>query len=183
VSPLPVAVDLGDGAFLRKLRIEDLDPVWGLIQAERERIGVWMPWVEVTRTIDDQREWLEAVVRDERNLDGLGIFVEGRYVGGVGITMDAFRIAGDIGYWVGAEHEGRGLVTAAVRALIDIGFRDLGLHRIVIRAGVENRRSRAIPERLGFTREGVARGEGKGSGGFYDLVVYSLLEDEWPAKA
>jgi ribosomal-protein-serine acetyltransferase len=181
VSPLPV--DLGDGGLLRKLRIEDLGPVWDLIQAERERIGVWMPWVEATRTIDDQREWLEGVVRDERNLDGLGIFVEGRYVGGAGMVMDAFRIAGDIGYWIGAEHEGRGLVSRAVRAMIDIGFRDLGLHRIVIRAGERNHRSRAIPERLGFTREGVARGEGRGFGGFYDLVVYSVLEDEWAPEA
>lgn len=181
MSPLPV--DLGEGALLRKLLIEDLDPVWGLIQTERERIGAWMPWVEATRTIDDQREWLEGVIRDERNLDGLGIFVEGSYVGGIGMVMDAFRIAGDIGYWIGGEHEGRGLVSRAVRAMIDIGFRDLGLHRIVIRAGEENHRSRAIPERLGFTREGVARGEGRGSGGFYDLVVYSVLEDEWPPKA
>jgi ribosomal-protein-serine acetyltransferase len=67
-----------------------------------------------------------------------------------------------------------------VQALIDVGFTELGLHRIEIRAGVENVRSRAIPERLGFTREGVLRGEGRGSGGFYDLVVYGLLEDEWP---
>ncbi len=52
----------------------------------------------------------------------------------------------------------------------------------MIRAGVENERSRAIPERLGFTEEGVARGEGRGSQGFYDLVVYGLLEDEWPTR-
>jgi ribosomal-protein-serine acetyltransferase len=49
----------------------------------------------------------------------------------------------------------------------------------VIRAGVENARSRAIPERLGFTYEGVAREEGRGSGGFYDLAVYGLLDREW----
>ena len=79
----------------------------GLIQTERERIGAWIPWVEATRTIDDQREWLEGVIQDERNLDGLGIFVEGSYVGGVGMLMDAFRIAGDIDCWIGGEHEGR----------------------------------------------------------------------------
>jgi ribosomal-protein-serine acetyltransferase len=178
VSPLPV--DLGDGGLLRKLRIEDLDEIWALVDAERERLGPWMPWIESTRTIDDQRAWLEGVVRDEQNLDGAGIFVEGRYVGGVGISVDEFSVAGDIGYWIGTEHEGRGLVSRAVRALIDIGFRELGLHRIVIRAGVDNHRSRAIPERLGFTLECVARGAGRGSGGFHDLVVYGLLEDEWP---
>jgi len=181
VSPLPV--DLGEGVLLRRLRIEDLEQIWALIQVERDRLGMWMPWVEATKSIDDQREWLEGVVRDERNLDGLGIFVEDRYVGGAGIAVDEFGVSGDIGYWIDLEHEGRGFVTRAVRALIDIGFRDLGLHRIVIRAGEGNHRSRAIPERFGFTQEGVARGAGRRTGGFYDLVVYSILEDEWPPKA
>jgi ribosomal-protein-serine acetyltransferase len=178
VSPLPA--DLGGGAVLRRLSIEDLPVIWRLVEAERERIAVWMPWVEATTTIDDQRAWLEGVLADPRNLDGSGIFVDGVYAGGTGLSPDPFGITGEIGYWIGSAHEGRGLVTGAVRALIDIGFGELGLHRICIRAGVENVRSRAIPERLGFTQEGILRGEGRGSGGFYDLVVYGLLEDEWP---
>jgi ribosomal-protein-serine acetyltransferase len=67
-----------------------------------------------------------------------------------------------------------------VRALVEVGFRDLGLHRIEIRAGVGNTRSRAIPERLGFVPEGIERGGERGSNGFYDLVVYAILDDEWP---
>ena len=66
--------------------------------------------------------------------------------------------------------------------MVDLAFRERGVHRVVIRAGVGNVRSRAIPERLGFTLEGVARGEGKGVGGFYDLAVYGILEDEWRAR-
>jgi len=178
VSPLPV--DLGDGVLLRRLTLDDLAEIWALVEVERDRIGVWMPWVEATITIDDQRRWLEGVVADKRSVDGVGMFVDGAYVGGTGLMIDAFGIAGEIGYWIGSGHEGKGIVTRAARSLIDIGFAERGLHRIVIRAGVENLRSRAIPERLGFTREGVLRGEGRGSGGFYDLVVYGLLEDEWP---
>ncbi|MGH2635902.1 MAG: GNAT family N-acetyltransferase [Actinomycetota bacterium] len=178
MSPLPA--DLGDGAVLRRLTIEDLPVIWALVEAERDRIGIWMPWVEVTTTIDDQRRWLEGVVADQGSLDGSGMFVDGVYVGGAGLSPGPFGVSGEIGYWIGSAYEGRGLVTRAVQALIDVGFTELGLHRIEIRAGVENVRSRAIPERLGFTREGVLRGEGRGSGGFYDLVVYGLLEDEWP---
>ena len=70
-------------------------------------------------------------------------------------------------------------MTRACRVLIDVAFGELGLHRVVIRAGVDNPRSRAIPERLGFTEERIAREEGRGSGGFYDLVVYGLLDREW----
>jgi ribosomal-protein-serine acetyltransferase len=171
--------DLGEGALLRRYSLDDLDDLWALVQAERERIGVWMPWVASTTTIETQRAWLERASADE-GLDGCGIWVGDRYAGGVGLRWDPFGIAGELGYWIGSEFEGRGLVTRACRALIDHGFGVLRLHRIAIRAGVENTRSRAIPERLGFTREGVLRGEGRGSDGFYDLVVYGLLEDEWP---
>jgi RimJ/RimL family protein N-acetyltransferase len=39
-----------------------------------------------------------------------------------------------------------------------------------------------VPERLGFQEEAVLREEGRGSKGFYDLVVYGMLEDEWRAR-
>jgi ribosomal-protein-serine acetyltransferase len=161
--------------------MEDLEDVWSLVERERDRLGVWMPWVELTRTIEDERRFLEAVVSDPRNLDGLGLFVEGRFAGGVGMRPDQFGIVADIGYWIGSPWEGRGFVTRAVRALLEIAFEELGLHRVTIRAGVENLRSRAIAERLGFTLEGTLRGEGRGVGGFYDLALYGLLEDEWRA--
>jgi ribosomal-protein-serine acetyltransferase len=176
-------VDLGDGAVLRRLTIDDLDEVWGAVEAERERLAVWMPFVELAKTIDDERAWLEAVSADPRNLEGCGLIVDGRYSGGIGLMSRMYGIEGEIGYWVTAEVEGRGFVTRAVRALIDVGFREMGFHRIVIRPGVENARSRAIPERLGFEREGIARGGARGSGGFYDLLVYSLLEDEWEGSS
>ena len=177
MSPLPVEV--APGAVLRRLTMDDLDAIWTLVNAERERVGRWMPWIELTNSIDDERAWLTTVTADPQNLEGGGLFVDGSYAGGVGLTIGAFGIDGEIGYWIGSAHEGRGLVTAACRALIDIGFRERGLHRITIRAGVENVRSRAIPERLGFTREGLQREAGRGMGRYYDLVIYGLLESEW----
>lgn len=177
MSPLPL--ELAPGAQLRRLTMDDLDAIWRLVRAERERVGRWMPWIELTNSIEDERAWLETVTTDPSGLDGCGIFVEGGYVGGVGLTIGPFGIGGEIGYWIGSEHEGRGLVTAACRALIDIGFRERGLHRITIRAGVENVRSRAIAERLGFVQEGVEREGGRGVGRYYDLVMYGLLEREW----
>ena len=119
MSPLPA--DLGDGAVLRRLTMADLDEIWALIEVERPRLEPWMPWIEGTRTIDDQRRWLESVVRDERTLDGCGIFVDGRYAGGVGLRWDPFGVRGEIGYWIASAEEGRGLVTRAVRALIGGG--------------------------------------------------------------
>jgi ribosomal-protein-serine acetyltransferase len=170
--------DLGDGAMVRAYRIEDLDAIWGAIEQERDRIGPWMPWVESTVRRDDERAWLERIVAD-RSTEGLGIWVEGEFAGGIGLAAEPFGIAAEIGYWIRERFEGRGFVTRACEALIGYAFDTLGVHRVAIRAGVENVRSRAIPERLGFTFEGIHREEGRGSRGFYDLNMYGLLDREW----
>jgi len=177
VSPLPA--DLGEGAVLRRYVADDLEALWAAVEAERDRLGVWMPWVEGTRTIEDQRVWLDRVVASESDLNGTGLWVGEEFAGGVGLSFGEFDISAEIGYWIRSVHQGRGFVTRSVGALTDIAFRERGVHRVVIRAGVDNVRSRAVPERLGFTLEGVERGGGKGAGGFYDLAVYAILENEW----
>jgi ribosomal-protein-serine acetyltransferase len=179
VSPLPV--DLGDGVVLRHYEMSDLDALWEAIEVERARLGEWMPFVRDAKTIEDERRWLETVTPEPRGPGGGSLWHGGDLIGGAGLFPDSFGIVGEIGYWIRADHEGRGHITRACRALIDIGFGELGLHRIVIRGGTDNARSRAVPERLGFTYEGIAREEGRGSGGFYDLAVYGLLDREWRA--
>jgi ribosomal-protein-serine acetyltransferase len=174
--------DLGGGALLRRYRIEDLDLLWAAIEEERDRLARWLPWIEATRTKDDERVWLERVIADEASLEGLGIWVEGQFAGGIGLVSDPFRITADVGYWIRASFEGRGLVTAACEALIGHAFDFVGVHRVVIRAGTDNLRSRAIPERLGFAFEGVHREEGRGTDGFYDLRMYAILDREWRAR-
>ncbi len=116
-------------------------------------------------------------------LEGCGIFVAGELAGGVGLSWDPYAIAGEIGYWTRAQFEGRGLITRSSRELTRLAFEHVGLNRVVIRAGVENVRSRAVPERLGYTQEGIERGSGRGLGGFYDIVVYAMLADDWRARA
>ena len=178
MSPLPI--DLGDGALLRRLTLDDAEDIFACVDANRDRLDPWMPWAPLTRTPEDQRTWLRSVLANDDDLEGIGLFIEDRYAGGIGLTLGSFRIWSELGYWIDAAYEGKGLITRACSALIDLAFNELGVHRVTIRAGVGNMRSRAIPERLGFTLEGVHRGEGKGIAGFHDLAVYGLLKDEWP---
>lgn len=85
-----------------------------------------------------------------------------------------------IGYWIDEEHEGRGLVTQASRALTEVAFRDLSMHRVWLSADPQNTRSCAVAERLGFRREGVHREDMLMNGRFRDTVIYAALEDDWP---
>ena len=181
-APDPVPLDLGDDAVVRRYTMDDLDAIWAVASGERERLGEWMPWVEGTTTKDVQRAWLEQRVAETEGFEGCGIFVGDEFAGGVGLSWDPYGIAGEIGYWTRAPFEGRGLVTRSAREFTRIAFEHVGLNRVVIRAGVGNVRSRAVPERLGYVEESVERGGGRGLGGFYDIVVYSMLADEWRAR-
>ena len=172
-------LDLGDGAEVRVLEPDDAEEVFLLVDAERERLREWMPWVDSTRGPDEIRRFIERD-RAGEDLDALGIFVDGAYVGGIGLRVDSMHREAEMGYWIGSGHEGRGLVTRACRALVDLAFDRFEAHRTTIRVAPTNARSRAIPERLGFTLEATLREAGRTAFGYHDLVVYGLLEDEWP---
>lgn len=174
-----ISIALSPGVELRELQPDDTDAVYGLIVAERDRLGERMPFVHWTSGPQDTRAFIESCRASEVNLDGNGIWVDGELAGVVGMTVDRFN-AGDLGYWLGSAFEGRGLVTAACRALIDIAFHERGLHRVTICAEPDNARSRAVPERLGFKEEAILREAIKVGDRYGDEVVYGLLDREWP---
>jgi ribosomal-protein-serine acetyltransferase len=173
-------LDLGDGLEVRRLEPGDAETVFLLVEANRERLREWMPWAHATTSPDDTRAFIQGARSSTIDEEGLGIFVGGVHAGNIGLRIrdEPFSEA-EIGYWIGAEHEGRGYVTRACRALIDHAFRVRGSHRVTIKAAPGNTRSRAIPERLGFTHEGVLREAERIEGRYVDHVVYGLLEHEW----
>jgi len=176
-----ISVALSEGVELRGLQPDDTDVVHALVEAERKRLEAWMAFIYWTHSVEDVRNFIVSCRASETEVDGNGIWVDGALAGVVGMTVDRFN-AGDIGYWLGSEFEGRGLMSAACRALIDHGFTAMGLHRVTITVEPENARSCAVPERLGFTREAVLREASKVGDRYGDFVVFGLLASEWPAS-
>ena len=80
-----------------------------------------------------------------------------------------------LGYWLSEAAQGQGLMSAAVAALVRHALEDLKLQRIEIRCASENLKSRALPERLGFTLEGRLRSAELLYGRFVDHCVYSKI--------
>ena len=70
---------------------------------------------------------------------------------------------------------GKGLATRATGAMVDLLFRDKGVHRIEMLTAEANLRSRAVCERLGFRLEASRRGSHRFPGGFNDHLVYARL--------
>ena len=175
--------ELAGGARLRLFEESDADEVFALTDRNRAHLEPWLPWVPHTHGPADSLEYIRITRRQVADNDGLNVAIVdagGAIAGTAGFhSVNWPNRATSIGYWLSADRQGQGLMTAAVRALIDHAFGVWDLHRIEIVAAVENVRSRAIPERLGFREEGIRRGGERHGDAYFDLVVYALLESEW----
>ncbi|MBS1878722.1 MAG: GNAT family N-acetyltransferase [Actinobacteria bacterium] len=169
---------------LRPVADGDAEPLYGLIEGDRERLARWLPWA-AEQTLAGTREFVAKSRAQQAREDGFqAVLLRDGVVAGIAgyHCIDRLNRATSIGYWLAARHQGEGLMTAAVRALVDHAFGSWGLNRVAIEAAVANRRSRAIPERLGFTEEGVLRESELIAGRFLDGVLYSMLAAEWAAR-
>jgi RimJ/RimL family protein N-acetyltransferase len=106
----------------------------------------------------------------------------GRLIGDCGIRRKpGNEWEADIGYELSPEHWGRGYATEATRALVDFGFRELGLRRISSWCIAGNAASARVLERLGLRQEGRLRENEYFKGRWWDTLLYGLLESEWRA--
>ncbi len=106
----------------------------------------------------------------------------GRLVGQLtvgGVHYGSLRAA-HIGYWIGADHAGRGIIPTAVALATDHAFASLRLHRIEIAMRPENMPSRRVAEKLGFRYEGDREAYLHIDGDWRDHRVYVLLAGEIP---
>jgi ribosomal-protein-serine acetyltransferase len=177
-------LELAPGVRLRLPEERDARELAAVVDANREHLDPWMPW---TRGYSEASAlaWIRAALRqlaDNRGLQ-LVIEVDGRISGTIGMpALDWAHRSMAIGYWLTADVEGRGIMTQAVTALIDHAVSEWRIERIEIRAGTDNARSRAVPERLGFAFEGVARRAERVGDHVLDHAVYGLLAEEWRAR-
>jgi ribosomal-protein-serine acetyltransferase len=176
--------ELPGGYALRLLEESDADELYAVIDANREHLEPWMPWVEHEHEPADVLPFIRATRRQIADNDGLQTAIvdpEGRIVGMVGVhNVDWPNRKTSIGYWLARGEQGRGTMTAAVRAYVNHAFATWKLNRIMIQAAVENTRSRAIPERLGFREEGILREVERVGARVLDGVLYALLAADWP---
>lgn len=173
---------IGDGAELGILEENHAEALFQLTNANRASLRQWLPWVDHARTVDDTRKFIQSGLKQYRDDNGFqcGIWYRGELAGTIGYHFfDWFNRRTSLGYWLGAAYRGRGIMTKAVQALTRYAFEEVALHRVEIRCAVQNKSSRAIPERLGFTHEGVIRETEWLHDRFVDHIVYGMLRVEW----
>ncbi|MBV8729650.1 MAG: GNAT family N-acetyltransferase [Acidobacteriia bacterium] len=178
---LPVA----PGIQLKLLETSEAKALYLLADRNRARLREWLPWVDQTRSPEDIKQFILRVLEQYHSNLGpqAGIWVDGVLCGAVGChPIDWPNRNCSIGYWLDSAQEGKGVMTRCCASLADYAFDQLHLHRIEIRCATGNLRSCAVPQRLGFTREGVAREAEWVNDRWVDLVVWSMLDSDWPAR-
>jgi ribosomal-protein-serine acetyltransferase len=153
IGETPVmSTPLSENPELRLLEESDAAELHTLIEANRDYLAAWMPWA-ATQTFADTAAFIRHTREQLLANNGfqLAILFEQRIVGVVGYHgVDWARRSTRIGYWLAERHQGHGTMTAAVGILVDHALSVWELDRVEIRAAAENRRSRAVAERLGF---------------------------------
>jgi ribosomal-protein-alanine N-acetyltransferase len=180
---------LTDRLVLRPPRTTDVPELRRAMRANHEHLRPWSvapvpgedpsSLASLSRTIlRNRREWKRGqsfVLMVTPRAD------EDRIVGRIalgGVLLGAFQNA-YLGYWIDVEHQGRGLMTEAVRATTSFAFHTAALHRVQAAVMPRNAASQRVLDKVGYRREGVAQRYLCIAGAWEDHVVFAVTAEEW----
>ncbi|MEG9298489.1 GNAT family protein [Mangrovibacillus sp. Mu-81] len=170
---------------LKLVDLNDSDDMFRLVDSSRKHLKEWLGWVDYTKKVEDTKEFIQGCMRSyaENKSMNTVILFKGEVVGTAGYnSIDWSNKTAYIGYWLHEDYQGNGIMTRVAKALMDYAFEFHNLNKVDIRAAVENKKSRSIPERLGFVQEGIIRQAEWLYDHFVDHVVYGMLYEEWERR-
>jgi ribosomal-protein-serine acetyltransferase len=156
--------------------------LYELTDSCRSYLRQWLPWVDGTKGVEDMRAFIEMTKKQFGSNDGFqaGIWYKGNIAGVIGFhRINWTNRSTSIGYWLGENYKGHGVMTKSCKAFIDYALGELNLNRVEIRCAEGNLKSRAIPKRLGFAKEGIIREAEWLYDHYVNHVVYGILAREW----
>ncbi len=138
------------------------------------------PFTSVSEAVEVM-DWIEQIYQEQRGMRWAITIKDGDVlVGTCGFNVwERRNNVAEIGYDLAHRYWGRGLMTEALTAMIEFGFREMALHRVEADVTVGNDASARVLEKLGFHEEGLLRQRGYWRGEYHDLRFFGLLRPEW----
>lgn len=170
----------GETCVLRRWRTRDLASL--IRHANNANVSRYLrerfPYPYTRR---DARAFLASASSSGSDDTRMAIDVEGEAVGGIGVIIgtDIERYTAEIGYWLGEDHWGRGIVTEAVTMFSEDVFERLNLLRLFAVAAVANVGSARVLEKAGYEREAVMRSAAVKFGEPNDQLLYARINPNW----
>lgn len=167
---------------LELLKAHHAEELFLLTDNNRQYLAKWLPWVETVQKVEDTVQFIEQCQQQwvDNHSFQAAIIVDDSIAGTIGHhKIDWQNQKTSLGYWLGQPYQGQGIMTKCCRAVVRHSFEELDLHRVEIHCPFDNKKSRAIPERLGFTEEAIQKEAIQLNDEFKDRVVYRALSSEW----
>jgi ribosomal-protein-serine acetyltransferase len=157
--------------------------VFDAIQASINELKPWMPFAqkeqsELETEINIRDSYVKFLSRKDLRLlifhKDTGEFIASSGLHRINWDVPKF----EIGYWIDTRYRGKGYITEAVQGISNFAFNELEAQRIEIRCDSKNENSRKIPERLGFTLEGILKNDDISVDGkeLRDTCVYAIIK-------
>jgi ribosomal-protein-serine acetyltransferase len=181
-----IPLDASSGIVITPVTIEHAEALASLVRRNRDHLHSYLPAVTKLCSLEAATAHLAAAVQRANCGEVLEwhLFVDGSLCGSVRVKdIDQADRKAKIGYFIGSEFAGRGIVTSAVNAVLGYCFLSLNLNRIELLCASGNARSIRVAERLGFVREGLLRQDEYLNGIFVDHLVFGLLRADFEIRS
>jgi RimJ/RimL family protein N-acetyltransferase len=177
---------LANGKFiLRTLRVSDAKSLLDLIDRNRKRISNYFPRTSrLVHDLDSSKSYIRDKIKNAKGRVEYFFILEsidgGRFSGMLFLKNFDWTVPKcELGYFIDAEQEGKGITSEAIGEATGFCFNELKLNKIFIRAAINNIGSKRVAEKNGFVEEGVMRKDFMTeSGELIDVVYYGLVKDQ-----
>ena len=127
-------------------------------------------------TTQDAKDWIAKNELEDPTGVGFVIDIDGKVVGGIGISAIQDG-EGELGYWLGEQYWGQGIMSEAVKQMTEYGFEKLGLQRIYVHVFLFNDASKRVLEKNDYISEGIIKNNTIKDGKQIDEYRFYKLRD------
>jgi ribosomal-protein-serine acetyltransferase len=180
-----LCIQVNEETQLRLLEERHVEDYFALIERNQEYLHEWIAVEAYEGSVETLRAYVKQRLLQFVEGSGyhLGIWYQGALVGLLDYRLNGRNRSVELGYWLDAAMQGKGIVTQTCRTMVRHAFEEHRVHKVVISSATDNPRSRAVAERLGFVQEGILRQVGRLHDRYVDMVFYGLLKEEWNVRA
>jgi ribosomal-protein-serine acetyltransferase len=177
-------IEIETGPFLlRRFTGQDLDPLYEAVIESLPELSRWMWWAHENYAKTETATFIESQKNPEAegDEDGFGIFEKGssRILGVVGLNrVERINKCCNLGYWIRSTATGKGIATTVARRLAAFAVTELGMHRVEVIVAAENVASLRVAEKMGATREGIARCRLTVGETVHDAWIHSIIRSD-----
>lgn len=160
--------------------VSDAPALFALIDQDRANLARWMPRTANIQSVADEAAFLlKSRERIAANQFWLAVIWVGSHPAGT-IDLHAFKDGhAEVGYWLGRDFQGRGIMPHVLGIVENVAFNQLGLHKLELLIATANIRSQAVALRRGFHQDAILREHLlTATGDYNDAIVYSKLKHD-----